>query len=159
MNNNIATGGKTRPIDKGQPVLKLSKRWIIAQSRNRQSKQHHDNIAVEAYYQRVLAKAKLMFARSSQPIFERDLKRDTQYAEAMYAYMTSSFYLCLECEYTHNFQVHFTFYKCPFEQELREVLQPLVVEKRAKEVEHKPDYPTFYRAVLVFQDKKHIYSL
>jgi hypothetical protein len=159
MNNNIPTGGKTRPINKGQPDLKLNKRWVIAQKRNIHSKQHHDNIAVEAHYHVVLANAKRLFIGNTRPFFERNLKGDNQYAEAMHAYMTSSFYLCLECEHMHNYQVHFTFYKCPFEKELRDALKPLIFEKRAKEVRQGPNYPTFYKTVLAFQDKKHIHSL
>ncbi|MET3980406.1 hypothetical protein ABIB62_003007 [Mucilaginibacter sp. UYP25] len=129
------------------------KRYQIAQARNPNSRQHNDNLSLEISYFNVLARAKRLWKDSKQLAVERDFRMDKSiaYNQVMYAFITDSFYLFLECEFDYCYSLNFAFNDCPHEVALREMLQPLTSSFRVKEVSLKPDYATFYSNALAYQ--------
>ena len=143
-----------------QPIpmqLRMRKRCGVAKFRDNNLSQKERNVKVEAAYMYVLMKAKKLFAQCTHPIFERDYRRDnSESAMAMHAYLNNSFYIFLECNFRYDMQVDYAFHNCPYEKDIRAILNDFSVGIEPKEVELKPDFTMFYLNVLKAQDKRHV---
>jgi hypothetical protein len=166
MNNYKPPGSKMPTNQADSPAKTTSnqfkgrKRWMIAQSRNENSRQHADSLALETGFAVALARAKRLLAGSNKLSFERDYKRDDRGGVLpIYAFLTDSIYLYLECSLDHNYVIQFAFHNCSIEPQLKELLLPLRNIGNVQEVKLKPDFPTFYKNVLAFQPKCFQYLL
>ena len=149
----------TTPTGKNSAVKKLPKQWIIAANRPGHISQKADNGMLELIYKETLAAVKKL---NTYPIvyFEKDHRQDNAHdAFVMHTYLSPTFYFQLECAITCSYFIEYAFNSCPHEEEIRKLLRRWPLEIKAKEVKLQPDYQTFYRAVLNFQDKKYHHSL
>ena len=134
----------------------MSKTWITAKRRSNHAAQQATNNTVEVFYKSILTNAKKMMSQSAS-VFERDYRYDkTENAFAMHAFMSSTFYFCLECDVHYNYNVEYAFCRCPYEAELRAMLTDYPFKLRSTEVTLTPDFNTFYQRVLSFQDNQFI---
>jgi len=96
-------------------------------------------------------------SQSTQPVFERDYRYGkTENALAMHAFMSSTFYVYLECDVHYNYNVEYAFRRCLFEAEIRTMLTGYPFNTRSKEIRLKPDFNTFFQRMLSFQDRQYI---
>lgn len=140
-------------------AIKGRKRYQIAQARSKNGRQQKDNVHLEIAYFNVLARVKRLLKGSNKLYFERDYRRDHASYLAMYAFVSNSFYLYLECEFDFCYSLEFAFYNCSREAELRELLTSLKDHLRIKEVTLKPDFTTYYKNVLAYQPDHFHYFL
>lgn len=139
---------------------RLNKLWRTAQTRANFQMQKMVNNNIELGYHRILRSAKQRLASHLQPVFERDQKQDDRdSATALHSFISNSFYFHLECDFQYDYRVTYAFCHCPYEQEIRELLSKYPFDARAKEVVLKPDFNTFYKAVLAYQHKRYQYVL
>lgn len=142
-----------------KPQFRVTKLWVKAQGRPNHIVQKQTNRTIESSFIRLLAKAKELSKGDRQPIFERDYRHDKTDSETiMHAYMSSTIYLLLECDYQFNFAIQYSFNNCPFEKELTALMIGYPYDLHSTNVDLKPDFNTFYRNVLNYQDKKYITS-
>jgi hypothetical protein len=135
---------------------RMPKQWKIAQTRFGYISQKRDNRIIEHTFIRVLAKAKVLLARPGLVVFERDIREDNSHDSfTMHVYICKSFYFQLECQLNCDFKVEYCFNNCRVEREIRQLLTP-TLSFVPREVLLKPDFNTFYEAVLRVQDKKYI---
>ena len=148
-----------------QAVLPLSnlprmpKQWKVLQSKSGQQTQKGVNAGVELAYKKVLAKAKHLLAHYSQLVFEKDQREDMEDSFAIYSFLSATFFARLECDITHQYRVEYAFCNCLFEAELRALLTSYPLKDRSVEINLAPDYNTFYKKVLQYQDKQYITTL
>ena len=139
-----------------KPYTPMNK-WRIAQSRDNHASQKSINVSVEVQYHAILTKVKMLLGKSAHPVFERDFKRDHSYgAEVMHSFISSSFYWHLTCDMFYYYCIEYAFYTCSFEAEVKAMLRGHTFNARAKEVQLKPDFNTFYKNVLKVQDSRFI---
>jgi len=137
----------------------FQKPWIVAQSRKNFQGQMATNRSTEDAYMRIVQAAK-QYLKSGDRYFERDYRRDkTENCCAMHSFMMPSFYIYLECNVDYNYRVEYAFLNCPFEVEIRAMLQPFPLDRQASEVSLKPDFESFYHGVLSIQKAMFIFTL
>ena len=142
------------------PIFRMRKMCQLSASRSGHVTQKRENKQLEDIYMRVLGQIKKVLAQHPQQVFERNQRRDnTENAFTMHSFLAKSFFFELSCDISCNYQVEYAFGSCPFEQEIRALINTYPLNPRAKEVELLPDFNSFYHAVLAFQDKKHTYLL
>jgi hypothetical protein len=141
--------------------FKSRKRWMIAQSRNVNSRQHNNNnVTLEMTFAVILARAKRLYAGSHKLAFERNFKRDQSAPDLpMHCFHTECMYLYLECALDHNFVIQYAFNDCKHEAQLKELLKPLKYIGRVEEVQLKPSFAIHFKNVLAFQAKSFQYLL
>jgi hypothetical protein len=133
----------------------MGKTWKVAQRRSNYQEQQRTNTTVEVFYNSVLFNAKKLHGHSNQPRFERDYRNDrSESGLAMHAFLSDQFYFYLECDLHYDYNIEYAFFRCPFESEIRAMLKGYPCDTRAREANLKPDFPTFYKNVQAFQDKK-----
>jgi len=160
MNQDNRPAGKKPTIQPIPKADRMAKRWIMGKRRARNSRQQLDNESIESHYHFILAKAKEWLSGNNQLVFERDYRFDnSEDAFALHAFISSSFYLYIECGFDFNYRVQYAFNDCKFEDELRRLLRPCPLNTAASQVRLKPDFNTFYRKVLAIQDERYVYYL
>ena len=138
----------------------FKKPWIVAQSRKNHDMDQCQNRSTEAAFHRIIDAVKQHLSKSDKIYFERDFRHDkTHNCAAMHSFMTSSFYIYLECNIDYIYRVEFAFNNCPFESEIRQMLQPYPLDRQAVEVQKQPDYHTFFLNLLHIQDECYLHSL
>jgi hypothetical protein len=157
--NNLQTS--IEPVNKAiPPIFRMRKQCQLAISRSGHVTQKRENKQIEDAYMRVLGQAKKILAEQPQQVFERNQRRDnTENAFTMHSFLSKGFFFELSCDISCNYQVEYAFNNCSNEQEIRLLLHAYPLNSHAKEVKLKPDFSTFYAAVLAFQDKKYTYLL
>ena len=143
------------PIAKRLPT----KRWIIAQARPEKHRVDQNN-CTEAAYHRVIDAVKTLYLKPNEIYYDRDLKTDkTEGSLGMHSFITPTFYFTLFCEFTYTYAVEYAFYNCPFEAEIRKMMQAYPLDRQAKPRELHPDFTTYYQTVLRIQDTAFLHSL
>ena len=142
------------------PIFRMRKLCQLAISRSGHVTQKRENKQLEDIYMQILGQVKKILAQHTQQVFERNQRRDsTENAFTMHSFLSQSFFFDLSCDISCNYQVEYAFGGCPFEQEIRALLNTYPLNPQAKEVKLQPDFNSFYHAVLAFQDSKHTYLL
>lgn len=119
-----------------------------------------ENAIVEAGYHRIIAHVKKHHQTSDEQYFERDYKHDpNEGILAMHTFLTATFYIFLECQLTLAFNVEYAFLNCPYEAEVRKLLQVFPLDTKSKQVAVLPDFITFYERTLAIQEPQFIHSL
>jgi len=137
--------------------LRATKLWIIARQRPNQGPQKRHNETIENIYNQLLSIAKLHTRHEEEPVFERNYRNDkTDSLILMHAYMSSQVYLLLECDCLYDYYIQYAFYRCPFEKELVDIIDTFPFRSQISLVDLKPDYSTFYRRVLDFQEQTYV---
>ena len=140
---------------------RLFKRWKTAQRRTPGQVNADQNFMVELHYHKILVKVKNLFATSpflsSQLVFEKDYKEDnTENSFTMHSFISSSFFWYLECDFAYCYMVEYDFHNCPFEQEIRELIESSFWgSTRVNQKPQKPNCEEFYKRVLKVQDKEY----
>lgn len=143
-----------------KPLPRLTKCWILAERRSKDQRQNRLNIHIEGYFMEALRKAKRLLAQSPQTAFERDYRRSsTENAQAMHAFMSSTFYFYLECDPLFHYKVEFAFHHCPYEQQIRTLISKFQVDAEVSERIFKEGFATYFKQALAFQDSKFTYML
>jgi len=138
----------------------FKKPWITAQSRKNYEQITGMNRCTEAAYHRIIDAVKQQHLVSGKIYFERDFKFDKSHnCCAMHSFMTSSFYIYLECNIDYIFRVEFAFNDCAYESEIRAMLKPYPLDRQATEVQKQPDFHTLLMNVLHTQDECYLHSL
>jgi hypothetical protein len=143
------------------PAERIPKRWQEAKRKYGNTVNQLDNETVESAYHQLLYKVKqLLKQQPTQTVFEKDFRYDNaQDAFCLHAFVSSSIYLYVECSADYRYRIQYAFNHCIHEATIRKLLGAFVFTYRAKEVQLKPDFNTFFASVLQFQDSKHIYTL
>jgi hypothetical protein len=156
---------KTQPKGKGtiKPIPvheRIPKKWVEAKRKYSHTQQHRDNLLAEHSFMQLLKQATQLLKGEHKTAFNRDYRGcNATDAFAMQVFICPSFYLYLECSYDFVYRVKYAFNSCRHEGEIRKLLNGYLLKGRAKEVQLKPDFNTFYKNVLAVQDPKHIISL
>ena len=139
----------------------FAKRWVLAKRKYGHTRNQLTNETLESAFHSMLYKVKLLLKQHpAQSVFEKDFRFDNiQDAFVLHAFISSNVYLYLECSLDYVYRIEYAFNDCKQEVVIRQLLAAYVFTGRTKEVMLKPDFSTFFEAVLQFQDKKHIYSL
>jgi hypothetical protein len=139
---------------------RIPKKWLEAKRKYSHTQQHRDNLLAEHCFMQLLNQAKKLLANEHKTAFNRDYRGcNATDAFGMQVFICSSVYLYLECSYDFVYRVEYAFYHCQYEAEIRKLLNGYLLKGRAKEVQLKPDFNTFYNNVLAVQDSKHIITL
>jgi hypothetical protein len=139
---------------------RIPKKWVEAKRKYSHTQQHRDNILAEHHFMQLLNRAKQLLKNDNTKAFDRDYRGcNATDAFAMQVFICPSVYLYLECSYDFVYRVQYAFNSCRHEDEIRKLLNGYLLKGRAKEVQLKPDFNTFYNNVLAVQDAKHIISL
>ena len=89
--------------------------------------------------------------------YEKDLKHDSSQFLAMHSFITPCFYWSLDCAAYYDFEIEFAFHNCPFEAEIRRMLNAYPLDRKAKEKQLQPDFATFYNTALKVQPAEFIF--
>jgi len=151
ITHRLPTSGNKQP---------LRKQWKVAVSRFGHTTQKLNNRIVEGNFREILAKAKKLLSQHPQTVFERDQREDSSHSTyTMHSFLSPSFYLNLDCCPDFNYCIKYAFCNCPYEGELRKLLNCYLLQGKAKEVELKPTFQAFYNDVPSFQHKKYVFVL
>ena len=138
---------------------RFTKRWVIAASRGNWKQQRLINEALEIAYHSIIDTVKRLYLTDGEIYYDRDYKHDKmENCLAMHSFITSTFYIYLECDFCYDYKMEYDFHNCPFEAEVLEMLKQFPMNHAAKRIHLVPDYTAFYEKVLQIQDSKFIYS-
>lgn len=133
--------------------LKAKKKWIISTTRSGWENQKRANELLEQSYHRLIASVKKDYSQSEERYFERDYKYDQDEGYlAMHCFLTPTFYVYLECDLALNYHIEYAFNNCPYERKVRREFEHFTFGNAIKEVELKPDFKTFYKRTLEYND-------
>jgi hypothetical protein len=136
----------------------LRKPWSRSITRPNWTTQKRDNANLEGRYHQIIAMVKKLHLKQGELYFERDYKDDsTEGYLAMHSFLTSSFYLYIECELTYDYHVEWAFHNCSYEAEVMEILTRYPMDTMSREVTPTPDLPTFYKRTLAIQSREFVY--
>jgi hypothetical protein len=130
----IATeDSQNKPIDfKGT----LRKNYL----RVKQSGEPHKEMqmfSVELSYFRILKKLKALIIEFADPweqtVFERNKKGDRTDCTSMWSFYTTNLKLNLICEFDKSTLIEFGFFKCPFEDKVRAILEKEIISYHIRE--------------------------
>ena len=86
---------------------------------------------VELAYFRILKKLKTLIIEFADPweqtVFERNMKGDRTDCTSMWSFYTTNLKLNLICEFDKSTLIEFGFFKCPFEDKVRELLAKEII--------------------------------
>jgi hypothetical protein len=134
---------------------RLSKRWKKVSNGTHPNQLKAFNDTKMLQYQFVLDKVK-QFLKPGEVYFERDYKDDGEDAFTIHCFLTKSFYWYIECDLLFTINIHYQFYDCSHEQEIREIFRFHNLTHYVTEVEQKPSLPVFYKGVLAYQKPQYI---
>lgn len=133
--------------------------WVVAQERPAQQLQQGANSSTEFEYLRIVEFVKQRLEPGTS-YFYRDFRYDKEeHLAAMYSFLCPSFYICLDCSFDYEYVVDYSFFNCPFEMEIREMLKPFPMDRRATERKFEQSFTAFYNGVMILQDSKYIFTL
>jgi hypothetical protein len=133
------------------------KRWKGAHATYGNEHLKYYNPLVETAYMNLLTKVKALYATKQEYVFERDLKEnDNHNCTSMHSFLTSSLVLELECGLLdYKLYVHYDFDNCPFEQEIRKLLDAYPFKRAALHSPKEQGVAAYFKAVVAFQGKQH----
>lgn len=132
----------------------MGKRWATAVRRNCNREQEMRNFWYECTFHDIIKAVKQRYMKPGEVYFERDYKYDNEDSISMHSFIVHSLSLQLGCLPSYDYAIDYAFYNCPFEAEIREMLRPIYVY--GNEILPRPDFPTYYKAVLNYQPAEFI---
>jgi hypothetical protein len=139
--------------------LRGTKRWAIAQGRGTNPRQAMQNSNTENAVHRIIAAIKTRYLKTGDVYFERDYKQDKEESIFdMHCFMCSTFLIRLDCVLYYDFEVEFAFDNCPFEAEIRAMLNAGPLDTQAKEITLQPDFKAYYEHVLSYHRAEFIHT-
>jgi hypothetical protein len=148
-------------IQQHYPLRKMRqrKRWDLAQSRSHYEAQTNQNSSTEVAYHRVIAFVKELYLTPGEVCFERNYKYDkSDGLLGMHSFLTSTFWWRLDCSYLYEYEISLAFNRCPFEAEIREMMQVYPLDRTVIEKPLQPDFDTFYNTTLCVQEPQFIFT-
>ena len=108
---------------------RMSKRWKAAQNVSN-GRNKNINFMVELYYKQLLEFAKDLLSTLpdaySRSVFEKDSREDnSENCFTMHSFISPSFCWLLECDLSYAYRVEYDFYNCPFEYQIRAMIERL----------------------------------
>lgn len=118
------------------------------------------NDAIEAAYHKVIAAVKeLVLKHGGDTIYERDLKLDPECFVGIHSFFTSTFYWQLDCDFDNTLLIGYAFDRCPFKDEVRELMSTLQIDGNSHQQDFANGYSGFYEAVINGVDSTYITTL
>lgn len=121
------------------------------------------NEGIEFLYHDLLGRFKKLFSTLPDPkdrtYLEVNNKLDPIDPDGMFTFICSHFRYHLRCSYADKYEIHYQFYDCPFEQEIRAWFKRAMHSTYAFESNKHEDYAKFWQGVLDFQPKDKILIL
>ena len=131
-----------------RPPFRMRKFWITAANQAGMPRELEVNRFTLLHYHRLLAKIKLFYAPLNEYVFEKDTRFYSKYNHAtMHQFLCSSLYFELECSPNYLYQVNVRFDNCPFEQDIRMMLQTYPLNKRYVEYDTIASVSSFFASI------------
>lgn len=118
------------------------------------------NPCISYMFQIVVKRVKEMYCKlpnkADRVMIELPLKDSPSEPSALYCIITSTSYLYIECDYLNNYKVEYQFHRCPFEEEIQQLINKMALRAYSTEIMNQPDYPTFFTNCLRVQPERFI---
>lgn len=136
------------------------KRWIQATL----SKYAHlkpQNELMNTVFMSLIRKVKTLYNGLNELAYERDSRHDsTRNCSTMHCFITQALYLELTCDFVeHKCYVHFDFERCPFEQQIRELLKAYPIIMACKHEPRKGGVTAYFARVKAYQPNQFFFTL
>jgi hypothetical protein len=152
------------PIPEPEPTpnkrRRETPRWIVAKYRTDQKYQQMENFSTECAYHRVIERVKqLIPLHGGDNVFERDYKEEAESYTVMHSFITSSFTWQLECLLAYNYKVRFFFHNCPYEAEVRHMMEPYPLERVKWERSFPDGYDAYFKRICQVQPSNYFTAI
>ncbi|TKC57685.1 hypothetical protein FBD94_20650 [Pedobacter hiemivivus] len=121
------------------------------------------NPVIQGMYFAILKKTKELYkglpSKEDRIIIELNNEQDPTDSHGLYTLITPSFFFYLECSITNQYRIEYQFDHCPFEEEIKTLIDRFAMRSYSTEAVKQPDYPTFFRNCLACQPDRFITHL
>lgn len=140
-------------------AYKMGKRWKAVSDKTHANNLKTANENVMNAYLAIIEVLKKHFLKPGTPYFERDYRDDNIDPYSCYSFVFEHGYLHLDCDGLCVMQILYDFTGYEFEKEIMKLLKLLIHLNVAFHRPQMPDLPTFFKAVIAYQDKQFFHTL
>ena len=121
------------------------------------------NPMVSDMYHILIDNVKILFKelpnKVDRVIIELDNEKHPLDSHGIFSFISSTFYIYLECDFYNQYRVEYLFHKRPLEQKIRQLMVKLCLHSHSTEAVFSKDYTQFFTDCLRVQPERHIHLL
>jgi hypothetical protein len=110
------------------------KRWKIAK-RHHMGKFHEvSNMLIEEHFMKIRKEVRRLYAQRNEYFYDKDQREDlTESTVSMHTIACSTFYMVLDCNYCHEYEVEYHIDSSPFKDKIAALISKGAVKKASRE--------------------------